>query len=138
MSTGEPRAVRSRWSALPLFSAGPWGCTPANPPQGQREREREMILRDRVLVRASLVLSPLSCHARQRVHTLSAPDPRSRTIDISLATALNYRNASPSLSPPFSTPRVAQPFNFQRGRFPVFYMGGDRLIGEATMTMMVQ
>lgn len=64
MSTGEPEAVRSRWSALPLFSAGPWGCTPANPPQGQREdekeREREIDRerrRDSPLVRATLELS---------------------------------------------------------------------------------
>lgn len=114
MSTGEPRAVRSRWSALPLFSAGLWGCTPANPPQGRRERERKAgSERERgnslyVLLRRS----PLSPRSRQRVHTLSAPDPRSRAIDVSVGTALNYRNVSPPGAPPFRRRAGRAPFNF--------------------------
>ena len=96
MSTGEPEAVRSRWSALPLFSAGPWGCTPANPPQGQREDEKE---REREREREETRQSTRTCHSGAQLSSLSLDrgyihypplilDPERSTG----CTALNYRN----------------------------------------------
>lgn len=66
---------------------------------GKRERDRERNIGKKKERERYIYIDPIRASrfpiARPRVHTLSTPDPRSRSTNVSIGTDLNYRNVSP-------------------------------------------
>jgi len=86
------KAVHSQWSALPPSGV----LSGSTPPHTLKKREKENKLeeeRERYRSPTCFPNTRLPI-ARPRVHTLSIPDPRSRSTNVSIGTALNYRNVS--------------------------------------------